>query len=178
MNDFTKALYQKHMSKLLALDQSSRITGWAVFADGVLLEHGKFDAENAGSDVGKRLTYIRNKVSELIRKHEIQHIALEEIQLQNTVGNNVVTYKKLAYVQAVIIELLNTLNLPYTIVASSSWKSTLDIKGRARAEQKRNAQAYVNTTYGIKATQDECDAICIGIHYTRNNSDKGFDWAD
>jgi hypothetical protein len=78
----------------------------------------------------------------------------------------------------VLIQMLDELKLPYEVIASSSWKSTLGIKGRARAEQKKNAQIYVNTTYGIKATQDECDAICIGTHYTKKPSDEGFDWAD
>ena len=164
--------------KILALDQSTRVTGWAVFADDTLQEYGKFDAENAGADIGKRLTYIREKVKALIDKYGIQKILIEEIQLQNTVGNNVVTYKKLAYVQAVLIQMLDELKLPYELIASSSWKSTLGIKGRARAEQKKNAQIYVNTIYGIKATQDECDAICIGTHYSKKPSDEGFDWAD
>ena len=164
--------------KILALDQSTRITGWAEFADGALQEYGKFDAENAGADIGKRLTYIREKVKVLIDKYDIQKILIEEIQLQNTVGNYVVTYKKLAYVQAILIQMFDELRLPYEIIASSSWKSTLSIKGRARAEQKKNAQIYVNTIYGIKATQDECDAICIGTHYTKLPSNEGFDWAD
>ena len=166
------------MKKLLALDQSTRITGWSVFADGVLQEYGKFDAETAGADIGKRLTHIRTKIQSLIEKHDITKVALEEIQLQNTVGNNVVTFKKLAYVQAVIIQLLDEIKMPYEIVASSSWKSTLGIKGRARAEQKKNAQIYVNTTYNIKATQDECDAICIGTHCVKQPTDEGFDWAN
>lgn len=164
--------------KILALDQSTRITGWAVFADDALQEYGKFDAENAGADIGKRLTYIRTKVQSLIEKHDIQKVVFEEIQLQNTVGNNVVTYKKLAYVQAIIIQLLDEIKMPYEIVASSSWKSTLGIKGRARAEQKKNAQIYINTSYGIKATQDECDAICIGAHYLKNKSSEGISWAN
>ena len=129
-------------------------------------------------DIGKRLTYIREKVKALIDKYDIQKILIEEIQLQNTVGNNVVTYKKLAYVQAILIQMFDELRLPYEIIASSSWKSTLGIKGRARAEQKKNAQIYVNTIYGIKATQDECDAICIGTHYTKLPSNEGFNWAD
>ena len=164
--------------RILALDQSTRVTGWAVFADDALQEYGKFDAENAGADIGKRLTYIRTKIWSLIEKYDIEKIVIEEIQLQNTVGNNVVTYKKLAYVQAVIIQLLDEINMPYEIVASSSWKSTLGIKGRARAEQKKNAQIYVNTIYNIKATQDECDAICIGTHMIKKPSSEGFDWAD
>ena len=65
------------MKKLLALDQSSRITGWAVFADDALQEYGKFDAENAGADIGKRLTYIKDKVKTLIDKHNIQKVLIE-----------------------------------------------------------------------------------------------------
>ena len=163
--------------KVLALDQSTRVTGWAVFADGDLQEYGKFDAENAGADIGKRLTYIRTKVWSLIEKHDIQKVVLEEIQLQSTVGNNVVTYKKLAYVQAIIIQLLNELKMPYEIVASSSWKSTLGIKGRARAEQKKNAQEFIIKTYNIKVIQDTADAICIGLAFLQNgksgNEEKG-----
>ena len=163
--------------KILALDQSTRITGWAVFADGALQEYGKFDAENAGTDIGKRLTYIKEKVKALIDKYNIQKILIEEIQLQNTVGNNVVTYKKLAYVQAVLIQMFDELKLPYEIIASSSWKSTLGIKGRARAEQKKNAQEFIIKTYNIKVIQDTADAICIGLAFLQNdksgNEEKG-----
>lgn len=163
--------------KILALDQSTRVTGWAVFADGALQEYSKFDAENAGADIGKRLTYIREKVKALIDKYDIQKILIEEIQLQNTVGNNVVTYKKLAYVQAVLIQMFDELKLPYEIIASSSWKSTLGIKGRARAEQKKNAQEFIIKTYNIKVIQDTADAICIGLAFLQNdkssNEEKG-----
>ena len=163
--------------RILALDQSSRITGWAVFADDALQEYGKFDAENAGADIGKRLTYIRTKIQTLIEKYNIEKVAFEEIQLQNTVGNNVVTYKKLAYVQAIIIQMLDEIKMPYEIVASSSWKSSLGIRGRARAEQKKNAQEWVVNTYSVRPTQDECDAICIGC-YSTTKSNEGHDWAD
>jgi hypothetical protein len=39
--------------RTLALDQSSHITGWAVFEDQTLLEYGKFELTN--SDLGIRL---------------------------------------------------------------------------------------------------------------------------
>ena len=32
------------------------------------------------------------------------------------------------------------------------------------SEQKKNAQLFVQQKFDIKATQDECDAICIGSH--------------
>ena len=54
--------------------------------------------------------------------------------------NNVATYKTLAMVFGVVLELLEEMEIPYEIVPSSTWKSKLNIKGRSRAEQKRAAQ--------------------------------------
>ena len=162
---------------LLALDQSSQTSGYSVFTDGKLTDYGKFTFTD--SDVGARLTKIRNKVIELIAQYEISEVAFEDIQLQNTVGNNVVTFKTLAEVYGVIHQLLDEKKIPYQIVPSVTWKSTLGIKGKNRQEQKKNAQLWVISTYNEKPTQDECDAICIGEHIIRqSNQNAGFDWSE
>jgi hypothetical protein len=91
----------------------------------------------------------------------------------------VVTFKTLAEVYGVIHQLLDEKKIPYQIIPSVTWKSTLGIKGKNRQEQKKNAQLWVISTYNEKPTQDECDAICIGEHIIRHNSENaGFDWAD
>lgn len=166
------------MSKLLALDQSSRITGWAIFDNGKLVNYGKFNAEAAGTNIGDRLEYIRNKVQKLVEDNKIEEVIMEDIQMQGNVVNNVQTFKILAEVFGVISELLVEMKIPQSAVLASSWKSALGIKGRARAEQKQNAQAWVVNTYSVKPTQDECDAICIGAHRNKHTPDIGFDWAD
>ena len=167
------------MKKLLALDQSSRITGWAIFADGKLEKHGKFDAEAHSSTIAERLNYIRNKVRSLIEENNITEVILEDIQMQGNVVNNVQTFKTLAEVFGVISELLVEMKIPQSAVLASSWKSALGIKGRARAEQKRAAQEWVVTTYGVRPTQDECDAVCIGSYKAKTkDAVEGFDWAD
>ena len=162
---------------LLALDQSSQTSGYSIFTDGKLTDYGKFTFTD--SDVGARLTKIRNKVIELIAQYEISEVAFEDIQLQNTVGNNVVTFKTLAEVYGVIHQLLDEKKIPYQIIPSVTWKSTLGIKGKNRQEQKKNAQLWVISTYNEKPTQDECDAICIGEHIIRqSNQNAGFDWSE
>jgi len=78
----------------------------------------------------------------------------------------------LAEVYGILDELCTELHLPYQSVLASVWKSALGIKGKNRQEQKKNAQDYVATTYNIKATQDESDAICIGnywLYLNKNN---------
>ena len=167
------------MGKLLALDQSSRITGWSIFEDGKLVTYGKFNAESVGENIGERLEYIRNKVKTLIEENQITEVIMEDIQMQGNVVNNVQTFKVLAEVFGVISELLVEMKIPQSAVLASSWKSALGIRGRARAEQKRNAQEWVVNTYGVRPTQDECDSICIGAHRNKNATvEVGFDWAD
>ena len=90
--------------------------------------------------------------------------------------NNVATYKTLAMVFGVILEQLEEEEIPYEIVSSSTWKSKLGIKGRARAEQKRAAQQQVLDHYKVKASQDTCDAICIGASVLTTPVDH--DWSN
>ena len=151
------------MSTILAFDQSSKTTGWAVFKDGKLHDYGKFTFED--ESVGIRLKKIRLKVEELVDIYFPDKVIFEDIQEQN----NILTFKVLAQVQGVMMELFSFLNIPYTSIMAVTWKSILGIRGKARAEQKRNAQKYVINTYNVKATQDESDAICIGAAYLKQN---------
>lgn len=160
--------------RILALDQSSKITGWCIFEDQQLKQYGKFDCGNA--DLPERLTEIRHTIKKIIEDFQINAIYIEDIQLQNNVVNNVATYKALAEVIGVISQLAYELKIPQTLVSSSTWKSKLGIRGRNRAEQKRNAQQWVVDKFSIKPTQDECDSICIG--YYSCNKKEDYNWTD
>lgn len=162
----------KIMSNLLALDQSSRITGYAIFEDSKLVKYGKFEVSDTNID--QRLVKIKTKVEELIRQYNINQVVFEDIQLQNNVANNIQTFKALAEVYGVIAEMLEEAKLPHCAILASSWKSTLGIKGKTRPEQKKNAQQYIQQQYGIKPAQDTVDAICIGLHYLYQNRN---DWS-
>ena len=169
--------------KLLALDQASVTTGWAYFEDDKLKGFGKFTTHE--DDIGERLFYIKNQVKNLISKYEIDELVFEDIQFQKTVNgqamlNNVQTFKILAEVFGVIYEMAVELKVPRTAVLSSVWKSNLGIKGKTRTDQKKDAQRFVKETYGVKATQDECDAICIGTYIVNNNIkiEEDHDWSD
>lgn len=161
---------------LLALDQSSHITGYSIFIDGKLENYGKFSFDD--KDMGKRLLNIKNKIKDLITTYNIDNVVFEEIQLQANVGNNIQTFKVLAEVYGTIELLLTELNIPYSTIMASSWKSILGIKGKNRTEQKRNAQQHVLDKYKIKVTQDEADSVCIGSSYLqRKQQTETFDWS-
>lgn len=146
--------------KVLALDQSSRVTGYAIFDNNQLVTSGTFVTDD--ERIGHRLLEIRNRIQSMVSTYNIDHLVFEEIQLQQ---QGVTTYKVLAQVLGICEELATELNIPYVIVPSVTWKSTLGIKGKGRTEQKKNAQSFVINTYNKKVTQDESDAICIGTHY-------------
>lgn len=160
------------MSRLLALDQSTKITGWSFFEDGELVDYGKINAIQ--TDLGDRLVYIKKEINNLIDTFNIDEVIMEDIQMQNNVVNNVQTFKALAEVFGVIYENLTEREIPVSAVLSTVWKSTLGIKGRDRAAQKRAAQDYIKNKYAITPTQDECDSICIGLHHL--TADRGA-WA-
>ena len=153
-------------NNILALDQASRCSGYAIFHDDQLIASGTFTFDD--DDFPTRLVKIRNKVISLVHEYCINKILLEDIQLQGQT-NNVETYRKLAEVRGVLSELACEMKIPHEIIHSQTWKSTLDIKGRDRTTQKRNAQAFVANAYGKKVSQDESDAICIGAHYIKSN---------
>lgn len=155
------------IKRLLALDQSTRVTGWSIFEEGKPIKYGKIDLKE--DDLGKRLVELRKQVIELIKEENIDEVAFEDIQLQKTVDgresvNNVQTFKALSEVYGVVLELVVEMDIKYHIVSSSSWKSTCNIKGKQRTEQKKNAQLYIQEKYGINVIQDICDSICIGEH--------------
>lgn len=160
--------------KLLALDQATRTTGYAVFNDGVPVVVGHFTITK--DDFADRLVEIRNTVIKLIEEYDIDTVAFEDIQLQNNVVQNVKTFKMLAEVFGVILELLQEKKIKYYIVAPIVWKATFKIAGKGREIEKKLAQQYVLNEYNIKCTQDEADAVCIGIH-TIKNINTSFDWS-
>ena len=60
------------MKRILALDQASRTTGWAVFEDKNLVTFGKFTATE--EDIGERLYEISRHVERLILDYNIDEV--------------------------------------------------------------------------------------------------------
>lgn len=162
--------------RLLALDQASRTTGFAVFEDDQLVKSGTFTLRS--DDVGERLVDYRKHIEKLIIDNDIEEVAFEDIQMQGQI-NNVQTFKVLAEIFGVTQEFLVENGHSYHIVSSNTWKSKLQIKGRTRVEQKRNAQIYVLENFDKKVSQDESDAICIGASIVLDNKKNkaDFNWS-
>lgn len=164
---------------VLSLDQSTTATGWALFSDGKLEDYGIY---KPSGDRNKRIErtriWLKQKVEHICQEEEIElHLVLEDIQMQG----NVETFKSLAHLQGVLINLgfqkIQEKEIAESSVYySSAWKSTCNIKGRRRKEQKENAQKHVLNRYGVEAPEDVCDAICLGEHHLyKANSELNFE---
>lgn len=149
----------------LALDQSIRITGWSIYDDrGKLKECGKWTIPS-DLPIGARLERFISYLNDLSENYNINKVFFEDIQMQN---GNVETYKKLAYTQAMILYWCEIHNKECEILSPSHWRAVLKQEykinfGRQRKEQKQAALCFVKEHFGKEVTEDEADAICLGL---------------
>ena len=61
--------------RLLALDQSSRCSGWAIFINNELKDYGIIELTT--DDIGQRLVTLKEQILDLINKNNINEIAFE-----------------------------------------------------------------------------------------------------
>lgn len=166
---------------LLAIDQSTRRVGYSIYENENLVQFGSFEPEYK-LNTDKRIAEIRLWLKNAIKTiGNIDLILLEDIQLQTRIngsnkyftnqGNNVLTFKVLAQLQGVLINLCNELSLSYEIVSSSTWKSAIGITSSLRDNQKREAIEFVEEKYGLYADEDEADAVCMGYYRIKKEFD-------
>lgn len=149
--------------RLLALDQASRVTGVAIFDDDKLVKYGIFEIKS-NQELGKRLTQFLENLDKLYAAYHFDAVAYEDIQLQM---GNVETYKKLAYIQAMILFWCEKHEKNLYCLSPSHWRKVLKDKygmswGRKRAEQKQTAIDFIQEHYEKEVDSDTADAICIG----------------
>lgn len=159
------AATQKKGYRILAFDQASITSGWSVFDQDKLISYGKWSSD--GKDSIERIGQTKGWFASSILKWKPDKVILEDIQLQkftatNGEGDAVLTYKKLAHLQGVLMNYLYENQIDFQVVSPSTWRNYSEIKGKTRTDKKKNAQLKVKKLYDVSVTQDEADAILIG----------------
>lgn len=157
--------------RTLALDLSTKSSGWSLFNDKGLEAHGCITASS--TDVISRIYKITEEVKNIFLKYtDISTVVLEEVRPENgqTGPGNIHTHKVLMWLQASIIFMLhdNSKNTKIEYLYPSSWRQTCGIKtgrGTYRESLKQADIDFVKDTYGITVNDDEADAIGIGYAY-------------
>lgn len=149
--------------KILAFDQSTQKTGWAIFEDGVLLDSGVYDLHKE-KDVDVRLRGLCGFIREFIPEQQPNLVVAEGVSLQNP---NVKTIVELARVQGLLQAATYSLPVyvPVVFFMPAAWRKAVGIqigRGVKRAELKKAAISMVAERYGKQVSDDEADAILIG----------------
>ena len=164
---------KKNSFRILALDQATYTTGWAIFEDGELIRHGVYSVQ--GDSEAKRIDDVKKWVWNVITVWKIDYVQLEDIQLQDHQEAGVrgqeigiTTYKTLAHLQGVLENLCFSNSISYSVVFPATWRKYNEIKGKNKTDKKKNAQLKVRSLYGVNVPLDEAEAICIGRYAVAN----------
>lgn len=152
------------MEKVLALDLSTKRSGWAYYeAPNSKVQYGVIASSSA--DVEKRIGVMRDRIIDLLKKLDVKTIVVEEVRPD---GYNNHTGKVLTWLQGVIAvavyEYDKHINIEF--IGASSWRSKLGIQGYRiqREQQKKKDIDYANMKYDFNLNyeqDDEADALCI-----------------
>ena len=158
---------------ILALDLSTRSSGYALGIDGQLKKHGYFSASNKSPI--KRIIKMRDQITKLLKTNKINKIIMEQVRPEY----NSHTMKILMWLQAAIVIAAYEVNpqIQCEFIGASSWRAQLKIKqgrGIKRNQLKPQDIQYVKNKYNIQVNDDEADAICIFDAYWLKQQD--FNW--
>lgn len=162
----------KNTHRTLALDQSTKLTGYAIFDDNVLIKYGCLSIK--GKEAVERVIKTREAVSKLIETWKPDRVVVEDIQLQTEEGEGtkgVLTYRILAGLLGVLEAFFFENKIQYSTANISTWRNCQQIKGKNRKERKANAQLRVKKCYDVDVTDDEADAILIGRYAIENSAE-------
>ena len=148
--------------RILAFDQSTRVTGWSLFVDGQYVDSGVIDL-GKNKNTEDRSKQMGLDMCKVITDNKPDTVIIEEVAMQS----NAQTLKLLARIQGVAIGFCAAHKMPLHILEPSKWRSALSFKqGRAvkRNELKQQSFDYVKKYFGFdNFSEDRCEAICINV---------------
>ena len=156
---------KKGTFRVLALDQATKISGFSVFDNKKLIKYGTYIAPEEEDEI-KRDYQIKQWVISMIKNWNVDYVALEGIQYQQNFG--VTTFETLARLQGILMEALYSLDMPYQICPTNTWRHYCGVKGRTRSDKKASMISLVKQWYDVTVTDDCADAIGIGKYSSEN----------
>lgn len=164
----------KDVFRILAMDQATQISGWALFDNDSLVKFGKVNVPESLDKV-ERIYSMKCWLISMIENVKPDLIVFEDIQYQPEKGENrtqasfigVTTFKALAELLGVLTSSCFENKITYRIVPSATWRSGVGVLGKTRTDKKRSAQILIKKNYDVYVSEDEADAICIGRYASK-----------
>lgn len=151
---------------LISADSSTKKSGLTLFEDGEYKEHILIDYSKE-KDVETRINKMGKDILSYLIKHKPDIIVCEHPQGS---GRNVSMVGKLCEVIGMMRAYAVQKNIEFHELMPSEWRSYLSLPqgSKKRDELKQLSIDYVQNKYGIIASDDEADSICIGDSYIQH----------
>lgn len=166
--------------RILAIDASTKSSGWAIFDGTKLEQHGCITASS--TDLVKRISKMIIELDKILTVSNIEKVILEEVRPEEkgVVNQNLKTYKALMYLQAAIVFLLHDRypHIQLEFLYPSEWRSNCGIKtgsGVKRDSLKSADIAFAKAKFNVDVNDDIADAIGIGYGYAIEKGNR-MDW--
>ena len=145
--------------KVLAFDQSTRVTGYSVFEDGKYVKSGVIDLHKI-TDTDERSKQMGLEMCKVIEAAKPDVTFIEEVQQQS----NTATVIKLARIQGVAIGFCAAHNIDLHILRPTEWRSALGYQQGPKVKRealKQQSLDFVKKNFGLELIEDESEAVCI-----------------
>jgi len=143
--------------RILAIDNATKKTGFAIFEDGDYLFGGVKETQKV--DTSTKIADMKQWFVSMLLLWDIDVVGLENVQYQGNAQTLITLAKLLGVLENASYEIMH--KQPY-VVAAATWKSYSGVKGAKRQQQKENAQLIVKARYGLSVSSDLADAILLG----------------
>ena len=142
--------------KLIAFDQSTTRSGYCIMELGSarIIESGVI-IPNKNDETIDRIIYTIKRCLNLVRTNEVAFVFIEGVQVQR----NPKVYEILAKLAGSLEIMLYESGYLVNVVKASEWRKRVGIKGRKRADVKKEAIEMVKELYDLDVSEDEAEAV-------------------
>ena len=166
--------------RILAIDASTKSSGWAIFNGIKLEQYGCITA--SGTDLVKRISKMIIELDKILQNNNIEKIILEEVRPEEKglANQTLKTHKALMYLQAAIVFLLHDRHpkIQLEFLYPSEWRAACGIKtgsGVKREDLKPADIAFAKAKFNIDVNDDIADAIGLGYAFAIDKGNR-IDW--
>ena len=148
------------MSRVLSLDQSTRVSGYCLFQDDQYICSGVIDMSKSKLDTYERSFEMAKALWQVIKEYKPEFLVIENVQQQSGVQTVII----LARLQGMIIGYAEAHGIKTHILSPTEWRAELKYTQGPkikRAELKQQSIDYVKTKYGFNLSEDECESIAL-----------------
>lgn len=150
----------KKERRVVALDTSTNVTGWALYVNGKYSRSGSIDVHKI-KDSKRRTIDMCFHITALLSQLKPDDVVIEELPS----ARNMKTVRALSRIIGAVFYHCVNKNITYQEMSCAVWRSVVGIDNRNRDNAKLMSVNRVKQIYFKSVTDDEADAINIGEAY-------------